>query len=714
MRDIVRGYPIPRARQKHIIWVNGTPHLSRHAASEHSQALHLYSYQQSISLLRDFLLELLDSKYADWVAMAYAYAEKGEKSAERYFRDLVSRQETSRSSEYMLDKLLEDALTPAREPAFAGKEEKIERQVFDWATSLPEGPLKNYELKLMHKYLGEANTRTGSGYMAQIRSYLPSRAEFRSMPMPNIEAYERALSIHYNSFALPEHITPDGIMPMDTLKGYLSRARKTTFGGYPYLANMADFVSDVGDVTYADWYNQLAIAYLFLSPEAKVYFAYDFIALERVQAGGVEGEIDTAEESLIYKKKPNKQRFVQAQSAVISHAMKFFVDGMTERMRRITPDFVADKFGEANVTQMLKTMVKRAFPKQRLHPDATALINIVGTDFTNYDAHQDISVSNDTAYQCWRLLSPSFMTEFLIDPYIKIVYREGRILVPKYGYVQTTGVRSGMVDTNQTDTLNCSHCDYYELIRYEQDHPESSFAQDAGLKRMCEESHAANGDDRAKLSPCNAEDLERYDWELGYIAQKQKQELLLAGQPLRSMNVTYLKTIICEDPLNPAELVRTDSISKLILSKLSPERKRNYMPYSLVVDFFMSASRSVDSPYLATYVDFMYVYLPVFRSLVDGQLTLDQIVARMVQEQMEELRLRKGKAWMARKGVNYDYVIEQMNIKYGYGDEGYRGNAEALVVDQNDGGLAALPAVQAILTLAYTRKAQGVLGSVFI
>lgn len=712
----LKGYPIPRARRKHIHWVNGTPHLSKAAAHVHEEAIGRYSYAEFVDLLYGFLSPLLSDDQRVWLDRAHQAALAGEKSTEKYFRALLTRSDSDRGIEYMLDRLLEDKVESAREPLFAEDSKKIESQVMRWVESLPKSRLTDYELKLAKKYLGEASSRTGQGYIEQIKKYLPSRREFVDVPMPDIVAYEEALRIHYDTFGLPSIITKDGVCPYDSIVGFLSRARKTTFGGYPYLSNMADFVSDDPEnpTTFSDWYNELAIAYLFLSPAAKEYFAFDFVALERVQPGGVEDYIDEDGAVAYIGKKPNKQRFVQAQSAVMSHAMKFFVDAMTEQMRRTAPNFVADKFNEENVTVFMKTAVKQAFPGQRLRPDASALINIVGTDFTNYDAHQDVSVSNDSAYQCWRLLFPEFMTEYLIDPYVKSVYRKGRILVPKFGYIQTTGVRSGMVDTNQTDTLNCSVCDQYELIRYRQEHPDDALMADGTWYAMCTKTHAANGDDRFKLSPCSAKDLEKYDWELGYIAQASKQEILYSGDILENLSVTYLKTIVCVDPTNFEKLVRTDSIAKLILSKLNPERVKPFpMPYSMLVDMLMSASRSYESPYLYAYVDFMYKYVSTFRALVDGNLSWDQIVAGMVTEQMEVLRLRKGKVWMQRKGIDYDYVVEQMNIKFGYGDEGFRGNEEALRNDRADAGIAQLPAVVAIQRIAYERKANGTLGSTF-
>ena len=706
----LRGYPIPYARQKRVQWVNSTPHLSFEAAHDHAQWVGKFTYSEFLDDLAAVVSPLLTDWHLSFFNEMLDLARKDyARLRDSFFAIILAPQE--RAIEYQLDKLLEDKAGVQSDPLFADHVDEITTRLLDWTASLPDTPLNRYERKLALKYAAEASSRTGQGYMAQIEKYLPTRPEFTHIPMPDMAVYEESLKLHYSRFGL-SHMTRDGVRREESLFGYLARARKTTFGGYPYLANMSDFVSkDVNDpTTYADLYNRLAIMFYFLKPADKVRAGRvlaTFIALERVQPGGVEVITDDEHNEVTYKKKPNKQRFVQAQSAVLSHCYKLFVDQTTALLRKTQPQFVADKFSEEAVTVHMKNTVARGASKQIISPETSLDQNCIGTDYDNFDAHQDICMSNDTHYQIWRMQFPASFTEYLIDPYVQCVYREGSILVPGHGYIHTTGVRSGMVDTNQCDTLNCSMADIYELKSYQREHPEF---EDSDLQ-VCLSSASANGDDRFKLSPCSAADIERFDWELGFICQKSKTEILPAHTPLTSLGVTFLKTIICLDPRNDHALLRTDAISKIILAKLNPERVRNALPYSMVVDFFMSTSRSTESPYLYILVDFMYRYLPVFADLVDGRLQPDQLIAGMVREQMEVLRAKRGKEWMARKGMDYDGIMEQMNIKYGYGDEGYRAQTEALNSDRPAAGIMALPSVQAIMAEAYSRKSAGTLGS---
>lgn len=712
-----RGYPIPKRRLRKVIWVNDTPHLSQTAATIHRAGIG-FSYSDYLRTLVGFIRPCLTETYElETFDKAIQLAlEKGDVATYELYSELVRRQEDPRSVEYMLDKLLEDKKEGFVKEQYRGKEEKILQDTARWIESCPDDPLKAYELKLFHKYYGEASTRTGLGYIKQVKQYLPERDAFANASLPNMRAYEQAEHILIQQFLhLEEELTHDGQLPealRSSLVGFLQRARKTTFGGYPYLANMGDFpvhveLSDTSNpnysVTFFQWYNQLALVWLALSPAFKVRAAYDFIALERVQSGGA--EFDGSE---VVEKKANKQRFVQAQSAVISHACKFFVDACLSYLKYQRSNFVADKFGEPSVTVMMKRVVSVVTGKEEPGPDQPLNVNLVGTDYSNYDASQDICISNDTSYTMWRLLFPACFTEYIIDPYIKCVYRKGRILTPGLGYVQTTGVKSGMVDTNQTDTINCAFADAYEIVRYAQEH---TVNMTTTLPMLLEHS-AANGDDRFGASLLGAADIERYDGELGFIAQKSKQEIAYKDSLVRDMSVTYLKTIVCySQAVN--RVIRTDAVSKLIMARIWPERVEDLTPASDLVSFFMSAARSTDSPNLKYLVDFLYIYSPEFKNLVEGELTFESLSAAFTAEQMKLILKQKGKYYITRKGIDAESIIEKMNTKFGYGDEGYRGTAGGLDTGLPDSGIARLPQVAAIMDIARIRKEQGTLGSTY-
>lgn len=695
-----QGYPIPPKRERRVIWINSTPHLSKLTALEHKRILEMgrLDYPEFVSRLVDYLHPLLSDKQLTWLNEWASYARiSASHLATKFHQSWAS---DVGSASHMVEKLLENVdeayIRPELESTYVADTDKLWQLV---ESSTP-GPLRAYEEHLFLKYAGDSSRRSAAGYTAQIKlNYLPGRPHWRSLDLPNRNRYDRALQLYSSIIGLEPSM--DGNVEIEPLKGYLSRARTTTFGGYPYLRNMGDFVNDApDDTTYADLYNRLALGYLLLAPRYKVAFNMEFIALERVQPGGVSvyppGPKDV---------KANKQRFVQAQSAVISHAYKLIVDAVNNLMRRVRPTMSADKFGEGSVSMEMKRLASIAYGHEQLTPDDRSVeYNIVGTDYSNFDASQDVCISNDCHYMTWRRIMPAWMCYWIIDPYIWITYRDARIVTPKWGLVQTTGVKSGMCDTNQCDTQNCMLADIYELCYYSDTCRKLS---DNTIRRLLQYT-MDNGDDRFKLTYCSAEQIEQADAELGYIAQKSKQEVCPVGSAASQLNVTYLKTILFLDTNNV--LVRTDAVAKLILGRMHPEHKLPFpMPYSLVVDFFMSAARSTESPNLWWLVEYMYSRLPVFRDLINGKESFESILDHMVAEQYELLKLRKGIKWMKRKGLDYDAVIEMVNVKHGYGDEGYRGRAGMLTKS----GFAALPQVQAIMALAYARRSAGVLGTVF-
>lgn len=703
------GYPIPPKRVPYLLWVDGTPHYSHKAADDHVEILNLgkKSYNEYIQLLHDFLSKILTNprhlKASD-EALARAQLSAYEQYA--WYASTVTNNLGDVS--FMLERLLKDQPEVKQEPIFADKFQDIVDGVMSQIATLDDGPLKSYEVKLSKKYMSNSSVRTASGYVKQIKEkYLPNRASWLSVKMPDLDLYERAYAL--NKTSLDINISYDGAVNIASIVGFLDRARKTTFGGYPYVRNMGDFVSEdeADNTTYADLYNDLAINYLYLTPDYKKRISLDFVALERVQPGGVEDYYDGASLDDL-KVKDNKQRFVQAQSAVISHAHKMIVDAWNYFMKSNNPTYASDKFGENAVTDSLKRIVRTAVGRDAITPEDTTLkYNIMGTDYDNFDATQDVGISNDSHYNNWRMLMPAWMTYYIIDPYVYITYASRRILVPKFGLIRTTGVGSGMGDTNQCDTNNCHFADVYELCWYSKHVTFMSDAEILTLMKQC----MANGDDRAKRTPLGPDELEIADADLGFIANKTKQEVWYAGTPIKDMSVSYLKTIIC---LYRGDLIRTDSIGKLILSRVHPEKvSRVDHDFSLVLDCFMSASRSTESPLLYLYVDFMYEYLPVFRDLIHGKISLSDLLNRSVIEKMNDLVLTKGKKWMRRKGMDYDMIIEMLNAKYGYGDEGYRGTVGSISTMNDETGFANLPQVKAIMGLAYQRLATGDIGSSF-
>ena len=715
MKNPIRElYPIPPSRKRHVVWVNSTPHLSTAAAAEHNEILELYrcDYATFVTQLHSFLSALMSTDlhrgYNDYW---FELAARGPEQVYSEIRTIFM--EAEGSVTYMLDRLEQDKSEAKVEPTLAPTMDADTHALYSWILRQPNTPLNKYEAKLFKKYAGDSSKRTGAQYIKQIQdNYLPDREAWVRAKVPNSKLYESAL-VYYKKLNNIQH-SFDGSLDIENLRGYLARARSTTFGGYPYLRNMADFVSeDENDpTTYADLYNRLAIGWLYLSPRDKDTLYPAFIALERVQPGGVEDyDIEKTAEDQHYK--ANKQRFVQAQSAVISHAYKFLVDGVNLQMRKYRPTMSSDKFGEELVSSEMKRLASIGFGKCPPHSnDVLTNANIVGTDYTNFDASQDVCISNDAHYMNWRRIAPGWMSYYIIDPYVRGTYAISGILVPQFGLVKTTGVKSGMCDTNQCDTQDCAVADILELLWYNErmrseGTPGKCLTPDEIITYMGYTMD--NGDDRFKLTPCNEDDIESADGELGFIAQKSKQEVLPVGSLCSEMGITYLKTILC---LVDDTLVRTDSVAKLILARMHPESVvQTEHECSLVVDFMMSASRSSESPNLYVLVDYMYARLPLFRDLVHGRVSFQYLIDHMVAEQMEQLRLRKGTKWMRRKGMNYAEVIEQLNTKYGYGEEGHRGTVGAL--NSNGTGLEQLPQVQAIMAIAYERLSKGVLGSTF-
>lgn len=181
-----------------------------------------------------------------------------------------------------------------------------------------------------------------------------------------------------------------------------------------------------------------------------------------------------------------------------------------------------------------------------------------------------------------------------------------------------------------------------------------------------------NGDDRFRITPISDAETEKYDGELGQIAQKSKQERFFipsGGSFNDSIKVTYLKTALIYDD----KLIRVDAIAKLILGRYNRERVRIISaPYSLVLETVMASTRAAESPVLWVLVSWLCSVSSVANDWFSGSITTQQLLDSAVIEQMEVLKRSKGKIWLKKKKVDPDYVIETMSQKYGLAEGGHR------------------------------------------
>jgi hypothetical protein len=676
----LRGFVIPPGYRKYVKWVNDTPHLSAKAANLHRKLLPTLGKGEDHSTL---VYEWLKEARVEKADKAYTlYRQLGPRGT---FQRMIEVLPSSSGSQKFLAKMLQDEKDIWKiDPSLDRDSYPVAVKILHGAISAIKHPkLRQFESKNLLKYAGDANRRNFEGYVSQVANYLPQRPAFAKAKIPRMDAYDTALTMQYDMFSSSER----SIQNLISMGDFLKSARRDTFGGPPYYKNMAEFlnIDDPEDMTsYADLYDELALLFLFLPPmwKERISNYYTYSALERVQTGGI-GKYSGTEVSLDdFDVNANKQRFVQAESAVFPRALKAIHDFMRDIWKRY-PTLAADKFSEEEVTSAMKRVTRAGLD---------AKDNIQGADYTNFDASIELCSLNDSYFNVIRMHMPDWVNYYIVDPYFKIAFKS-QIFVPGVGLITTTGIKSGMVITNQGDCYYANFCDLYELVRYQQDFGQLSPEQLEIYLR----DRMINGDDRYRRTVLSAAMVEKYDSELQLIAQKSKQEMFVPGQDLDEMAVTYLKTALMH---NDDSLIRVDSIAKIILSRYNRERPRlESAPYSLVIESLMASSRNVEHPDQWVFISWLYHACEPGRRWLDGELSLEEVNAHAVVEQMSELKRTKGKKWLLKKQVDPDYIIQRMAENYGFVSGGHR-ESDAYVETNKDGKkqfkLELLPIVQAV------------------
>lgn len=721
------GFPIPKRWYTGSQFVNGTPHYSSRVAAEHRAILDdckMSTSEYGEKLSEWLLRNITDPKLVEQIDLCLGLLKEGNLGllfdyATNPMRYIPNFQ--GGSSEFLVRKLLEEETQSTRESMLEPYYKGNVRSMAKWlAGETAQGytPLLKYEQKSFLKGLSDATRRTGDEYLRSVEeNYLPDREAFSEMKTPDRRSYDIALDLLYmgekgGMLQLPLP-SDDGTPEFNAVGDFISSARRTTYGGAPFFKNMGEFVTeDLDDpTTYVDYYNKCAIAYLFLPPSMKEKVLLDFVALERIQQGGVEDEFSADIDADNVKMKKNKQRVVQAMSAVLSHANKFLVDISTRWNRTRIPDVAADKISEADVTRVMKRAVLKAVGSSSLDDSTISpRLSLIGADYSNFDASQNVVIMNDAHYQIWRRYCPKWATPWIIDPYIKLVYARLSITFPIIGTVVTTGVKSGQVDTNDCDTHLAIFSDLYERSAYETKvtgrDPFGAESQDDFSILM------ANGDDRFKTSLLTAAQVEEFDSQLGFIANAQKQEIWKVGTPLSNLGVTYLKTILC---YQDGRLIRTDSILKVILSRFNKERPSNVdRPYSLVLETIMSAMRAYESPYLYVLVDWLAQF-ELGRAWLLGDLPSSKLIAGASLEGYQDLKVTKGKLWIAKMkhlfNMDIDYIVQQIASKFGLTPDGHR--ASEVYFSQNKILLDNMEIVSSLRRSALVRNRANILGRTF-
>lgn len=441
----------PRWRNK-TIWIDGTPHLSRAAAERH-RVLASAKVEEPKSL-RTWLRH---TAYANAVSQ---FDSIGEEQAVRKLLSVSqdARKRLARTREMLLEEQKQARRNPLLTDEEALKEFIKLREYLDGSREWASPQLLAFEFKTLAKYASDSDRRFYEEYYRAVKeNYLPSREHWQNKQLPHLSEYNAAVE------ATRQLILDN--TPWDLETDFISLARKSTYGGAPYYINMGEFLDvddDENDTTYADLYNKLAVWWLLMTPKNKerVIGAYQYTALERVQHGGISLsaalELQTIEQLNAAMPEYNKQRFIQAESAVLSHAMKILHDNMLASLRRTIPEIIADKISEEYVTARIV-----AFGHEFLDdPDS----RLQGADWSNYDADIETPQLNDNLFDTMRSQAPAGWSTWIIDPYIRSAWQM-KISVPGMGVIQTTGVKSGMEFTNMGDTVNAITIDAYEMLR---------------------------------------------------------------------------------------------------------------------------------------------------------------------------------------------------------------------------------------------------------
>jgi hypothetical protein len=452
----LRGFVIPPGYRKSVKWVNDTPHLSAKAANLHRSLLPTIGKNTNFS---SSVYEWLSKARVKDVDKAWSlYNILGPRGTLGYLVELNS---GAISAQKFLSKMVMKEkeiwkIDPTLSEASYLEATKL---LYDALNNIEHTALKKFENKAFLKYAGDANRRNFEEYVRQVKeNYLPERKAFASSKLPKMSTYDWALTVQYHRYAA-ENRSIDKLIEQGD---FLASARSDTFGGAPYYKNMADYVSDeIDDLqTYADLYDVLALLWLFLPPREKEMIStyYTYSNLERVQTGGI-SSFSGREQSLEdFPALQNKQRFVQAESAIFPRAMKAVHDLLRDVWKK--HDILsADKTSEEEVTRRMKEVTLKALDLG---------LNTQGADYSNFDASIEICTLNDAYFNLIRMHLPSWFVYWIIDPYFKVAFKT-KIFVPGIGLVLTTGIKSGMVITNQGDCYYADFCDMYEIGRFIED-----------------------------------------------------------------------------------------------------------------------------------------------------------------------------------------------------------------------------------------------------
>lgn len=451
----LRGYPIPPKLRSMVKWVNGLPHYSSYACNVHRNSILDLGKNQDMSNL--VLKWLQDARVHGCEEVYSKYKSMGPEETFNYITYIAP--EAVKSYRFLQKMVMEEESQWKQDPTLGDtdypKVVSILKGIID---DIDNKGLREFEQKSLIKYASDASRRNFDNYVAQvIQNYVPNRKDFLNRINPNWEAYDTSLRVQYDMFKSDKI---DNYIKLVQQGDFIVKSRHDTFGGAPYYKNMGDFISneDDGDLTtWADRYNELALLWLFLPVKFKMRVSdfFNYTALERVQTGGL-SEYTGKENSLSdFKSKDNKQRFVQAESAIFPKAFKAIHDVILDIWRNI-PLLGADKISEEATSDALKTIAENGVRYS---------IDIQGADFTNFDASIDIAQLDDDYFNVIRLNMPRWVNSYIVDPYFAVAFRSS-VYVPGVGQFVSTGIKSGMIITNQGDCLHANLVDIYELVRW--------------------------------------------------------------------------------------------------------------------------------------------------------------------------------------------------------------------------------------------------------
>lgn len=459
------NFRLPKSHRGTVRDVNGTPHLSQLAADTHQRLLpNCRDRAQTLKLARAEVENMLRNYGNEFISAACdEYHKLGDKGAfHELIKDVISR---SGAKRWSANRLREDVETVKRDPTLPDNLLSVINKLAEYVNKIEHPGLKAFEQKALFKYSSDSMKRNFEEYVRVVRrDYLDARKTFLNAPLPNMYAYDLALKSYYAYWMpLVDPAHPDGNSIRElAFTDVPKRTRDDSFGGDPYNTNQGNYLNDdLSDLRdYAVLYWRLAALWLLLDPEYKVKLAdyYTYTALERVQHGGVLPftHLNSLDELEL---KGNKQRFVQAESAIFPKALKPYHDILLGVWRAQYP-LGADKVSESEVERAMISMAK-----QSLHLG----IPLQGKDWTSYDSTIQPDILNDNYYNVLRAAVGPLIAWFVIDPYYKVSMTTP-IFVPGVGLMRSTGIKSGQLITNQADCFNADFVDRYDQARLELDY----------------------------------------------------------------------------------------------------------------------------------------------------------------------------------------------------------------------------------------------------